>query len=144
MIGKAQLSDSQRAAIWERLAAPEHSSDVSPREVWNLPNHERDLVAVFNSESSALVGTVYCFVSIPFAHNLAWWIDAKWRHKGYWKDIADALADHLKARGVTQLGSISYRGNYYEASKRMGERLAAHFKYPPAERNTWTQSSDNL
>ena len=59
-----------------------------------------------------------------------WWIDSRFRGKGYGAELVDLLAAHLKAKGVRGIGLIpidTYRGEYHEQSSRLARRFKAHF-----------------
>ena len=128
LMPKPELSDAQNRLINARLAAPEHAHDEGPPRVWNT-YQASTLYAFFREEDGALVGLVEA--SGPSrAISPGWWIDSKYRGCGYWRELIDLLAEHLKSKGVTGVGRIpitTYQGAHDDASIAMAKHFKAHF-----------------
>jgi hypothetical protein len=128
IIPKTELSASQLRDATLRIFAPEHACEIGPRQFWNQPKHDRHHLALFDAESDEFVGTVHCVILPPVAQDFTWWLDSRMRKKGYWQALADDLAGYLKRRrGITKVGLIIFGGSHLAASKKIAQRLVAHF-----------------
>ena len=135
IIPKLELLPSQLQQATQRIFAPEHACDIGPRSFWNRPEHDRHHVALFDLESQDFVGTVHCVLRPPVAQDLTWWLDSRMRKKGYWRAVADDLAAYLKKRQrIEKVGFILFGGTNITASRKIAQRLRAHFDKPVALR----------
>jgi len=128
IIPKTQLSPQQLRDAELRIFAPEHASDVGPRNFWKRVDRHYHL-ALFDSESEEFVGTVHCVITPPVAQDFTWWIDSRMRKKGYWRALADGLAAYLKRRHeITSVGFIIFGNQHHHASQKIAQRLREHFE----------------
>jgi RimJ/RimL family protein N-acetyltransferase len=131
LIPKPELSDAQIRLIDARVAAPEHQHDGGPLGSWrqfSASNQLATLYAFLRKEDGVPIGIVEAS-GLPIT-TPAWWIDSKFRGRGYWRELVDLLAAHLKSKGVTGVGRmpiITYQGAHDEASIAMAKRFKAHF-----------------
>lgn len=131
IIPKLELSPSQEQQATQRIFAPEHACDVGPKFFWNRSEHDRHHVALFDLESQDFVGTVHCVIRGAVVQDLTWWLDSRMRKKGYWRAVADDLAAYLRKRqGIEKVGFILFGGTNIPASRKIAERLRAHFDKP--------------
>lgn len=132
LIPKPGLSAAQIRAVDDRIDAPEHANDQGPLDAWrrfSAPNQVATLYAFFHKKDGVPVAVVEAS-GMPVA-TPAWWIDSKFRRRGYWRELVDLLAEHLKSKGVTGVGRIpitTYQGAHDEASIAMAKRFKAHFE----------------
>ena len=128
IVPKSELSEKELREIAPRIAAAESPPEVSPRCFWDLESYEPRYYAVLEATSRDFMGTVYCRIEPPTAFDIAYWLEASQRGKGYWRDLADAVADYLIEQGVTALDLISFRGSHEGASRRIADRIAARLR----------------
>lgn len=126
MVEKAKLTSAQRRLVEARLALPEHQHDEGPPKVWK--DYSSGMLAFFHSATGHLVALVEA--SGDDHVRPGWWIDSEFRGKKFGNHVVDMLADHLKARGVKQIGPMAittFRGQHDAASSKMAQRLRRHF-----------------
>ena len=129
IIPKVQLSSHQHREATQRIFAPEHAGDVGPQHYWNRPDHDRGHFVLFDQETGAFVGTVYCVLLPPVVQDFTWWLDSRMRRKGYWRALADDLAAYLKERHrIERIGFIVFGRAHQAASHRIAQRLREHFE----------------
>lgn len=110
LVEKSKLSQEQLTYITKRLRDSAHSGDKGPPEVWGT--YKNNLYAVICSEKQLPVGLVEVTLNTP--PNPAWWIDSKFRKKGYGQAAVDNLAKLLAGSSeVSEIGKIEYRGQLY-------------------------------
>ena len=126
IVPKASLLDRQRR-IADKVIGQAPLEDAGPRENWPQLHYERNYYAVIDCDSGAFVGTVYCVVTPPDARDFAWWIDPRQRQNGYGYALADALAAYLQETGVRRVGTVVFRGAFYEASAKIATRFLSRF-----------------
>ena len=127
MIEKTALSAAQLKLIAERLSLPEHKNDLGPSKVWSV--YSSGLFAYFEATSGRLVA----LVEASGSNNVqpGWWIDSAFRGQGYGGKVVDLLAEHLKARGVTSIGSMAittHQQQFDQQSSKLAQRLRRHFE----------------
>ena len=127
MIEKTALSAAQLKLIAERLSLPEHQDDLGPPKVWGV--YSSGLFAYFEAASGRLVA----LVEASGLHNVqpGWWVDSAFRGQGFGRKVVDLLAEHLKARGVTSIGSMAittHQQQFDQQSKKLAQRLRRHFE----------------
>jgi RimJ/RimL family protein N-acetyltransferase len=110
IVPKSQLSAAQAEHLRHRLGAPIHAEDFGPPRVWDC--YAIGLYAVIDLSTGTPIGIVEAS-GANTAINPGWWLDQDFRGKGYGSALVDALADYVKARGVTGVvGKITIRGPY--------------------------------
>ncbi len=129
MIEKTGLSPSQLKLVEDRLSLPDHRDDLGPPKIWN--HYPSGLFAFFEATSGQLVALVEAsgFNDVK----PGWWIDSSFRGQGYGGKVVDLLAEHLKARGVTRIGSMAittHQQIFDKQSIKLAERLRRHFEKP--------------
>lgn len=127
MIEKAALSPAQLQLVQERLTLPEHQYDLGPPKVWAC--YVSGLFAFFEKTSGQLVAIVEASGLNDVCPG--WWVDSVFRGRGYGRQVVDLLAQHLKVRGVTRIGSIAITTNqqqYDLQSSKLAQRLRRHFE----------------
>ena len=127
MIEKTALSAAQLKLIAERLSLPEHQDDLGPPKVWGV--YSSGLFAYFEAASGRLVA----LVEASGLNNVqpGWWVDSAFRGQGFGRKVVDLLAEHLKARGVTSIGSMAittHQQQFDQQSKKLAQRLRRHFE----------------
>ena len=126
IVPKKELSDEQRRYLEERLAAPEHRNDKGPPQVWNK---YQDFLYAFVHKELTLPIAIAEASGRPLA-SPGWWVDSKFRGRGYGNEVVDLLAEFLKTDGVTDIGAIqieSYCNEYDEQSTRLARRIRSRF-----------------
>jgi len=126
IVPKSKLTDFQTRHLNERLMAPEHKNDSGPCRVWNT--YQFALYAFVEKKVELPIGIAEAS-GRPIA-TPGWWIDSKYRGKGYGNELVDLLATQLKSEGVIGLGKIpidTHLGSYNEQSSRLARRIRAHF-----------------
>ena len=102
IIPKSELSGEQLKHISDRISAPEHKDDKGPCKFWH---YQYGLYAVMERASNDPIGIVE--QSAPLnAVAPGWWIDSKFRRKGYGYKMIDCLVDYLIKQGATGVGNI--------------------------------------
>lgn len=129
IIEKIALSPAQLKLVEERLSLPEHQNDLGPPKVWDCCSS--GIFAYFDAASGQLVA----LVEASGINNVqpGWWIDSSFRGQGYGGKVVDILAENLKARGVTRIGSMAittHQQLYDEQSIKLAKRLRRHFEKP--------------
>ena len=123
---KAKLTERQAHHLNERLLAPEHRNDSGPCRVWNT--YQFSLYAFVEKETTLSIGIAEAS-GRPIA-TAGWWIDSKYRGKGYGNELVDLLAAQLKSEGVTGIDKIpidTHLGTYHKQSSRLAQRIRRHF-----------------
>ncbi len=127
IISKSELSDEQIKYISDRISAPENKDDKGPSNFWH---YQSGLYAVMEVESDIPIGIVEQSAPLD-AVVPGWWIDLRFRGKGFGNKMIDSLADYLKMQGATGVGNIriqTYNGQYDAASETLKKRFEAHFE----------------
>lgn len=122
---KNQLSPDQLQHLEWRLSLPEHEFDWGPPSFWNSEERQEGLFAALLVGSGEPVGLAWCSADRE-AVDAAWWIDSKYRSKGYGSELIDGLAETLVSEGVSgvaEIASNTFRGEYDLASQRLVVRL---------------------
>lgn len=125
IVEKLSLTSDQLQHLEWRLSLPEHQFDCGPRSVWETKGYQPHLFAAILLATAEPIGIVYR-AGLPNEINAAWWIDSKYRGKGYGSEMVDLLAKQLLEEGVTGVGDIvnnTFRGEYDQASQRLLSRL---------------------
>ncbi len=126
ILPKTKLTECQTRYLNERLLALEHKNDNGPCRIWNI--YQFALYAFVEKEAQLPIGIAEASgrpIAVP-----GWWIDSKYRGKGYGNELVDLLAEQLKSEGVTNIGKIlidTYLGTYHEQSSRLAQRIRRHF-----------------
>jgi RimJ/RimL family protein N-acetyltransferase len=125
IVPKSHLSTEQAKHLRRRLDAAVHAKDFGPPRVWD--NYADGLYAVIDLSTGTPVGIVEAS-GAKKAIKPGWWLDLDFRGQGYGYALVDALAEYLKAQGVTGVvGKITIDGPYNEPSAKMAKRFQAHF-----------------
>ncbi|MFZ5555483.1 MAG: GNAT family N-acetyltransferase [Pseudomonadota bacterium] len=127
MVEKAALSPAQSQLVHDRLSLPAHRDDLGPPQVWGT--YMSGLLAFFEATSGQLVALVEA--SGRNDVRPGWWVDSAFRGRGYGNKVIDLLAQHLKARGVTRIGSMAittHQQQYDQQSSKLAQRLRSHFE----------------
>ena len=125
IVRKSQLSPEQLQHLEWRLSLPAHEFDWGPPAFWNSAEREQGMVAALLVGSGEPIGLAW-YSSRPEAVDAAWWIDSKYRSKGYGSKLVDCLAELLAGEGVRAVADIAsntFRGEYDLASQRLVTRL---------------------
>lgn len=128
IVPKNELTKEQLEYIEERLSIPKHQFDGGPPNVWSI--YKQGLFAFLDTESSIPIGLVEA--SGPNDQIApSWWLDIRYRGKGYGNEVVDTLACYLKKQGVTGVGKIqikTHQGSYDETSISLAKRFKKHFE----------------
>jgi RimJ/RimL family protein N-acetyltransferase len=125
VVSKTDLSAEQNAYLRRRLSSPVHAADVGPLRVWD--HYPTGLYAVIDQTTGMPIGLAEAS-GAPNAINPSWWIDQEFRGQKYGNALVDALAEYLKAHGVTGVvGKIAIDGPNHEQSAKLAKRFRAHF-----------------
>jgi len=127
IIPKSKLSDEQLKYISDRISSPEHKDDKGPSKFWH---YQSGLYVVMEIASNIPIGIVEQSAPLD-AVAPGWWIDLRFRGKGFGNKIVDSLADYLKMQGATGVGDIrvqTHNGQYNAASEALKNRFEAHFE----------------
>lgn len=122
---KSQLSPEQLQHLEWRLSLPEHEFDWGPPAFWNSEERQDGLFVALLVGSGEPVGLAWSSADRE-AVDAAWWIDSKYRSKGYGSDLVERLAEMLASEGacgVADIKSNTFRGEYDLASQRLVVRL---------------------
>ncbi len=125
LVAKLNLTQEQLQHLDFRLSRPEHKFDCGPGSVWDSSGYQPNLFAVVLVASGEPVGVVYRS-GLPNQINASWWIDSRYRGKGYGSEMIDRLAELLMEEGATGIGDIvinTFRGEYDLASRQLVSRL---------------------
>lgn len=126
---KENLTPEQVQHLEWRLSQPEHQFDCGPPEIWDASGHEAQLFVALLVGNGEPVGLAYRAGSSDNVE-AGWWIDSKFRGKGYGSELIDRLIEQLLRESVTGIGEIAiktFRGEYDVASQRMATRLKLGF-----------------
>ena len=129
IVDKQHLNPQQLQHLEWRLSLPEHKFDCGPGSVWGSTGYQPNLFAAILVASGDPIGVVYR-AGLPNEINASWWIDSKYRGKGYGSEMVDRLAERLKEEGATGIGDIvinTFRGEYDLASRQLVSRLKLAF-----------------
>lgn len=129
IVEKLSLNSDQLQHLEWRLSVPEHKFDCGPRSIWETNGYQPNLFAAILIATGKPIGIVYRS-GLPNEINASWWIDSKYRGKGYGSEMVDQLARQLLEEGVTGVGDIvnnTFRGEYDLASQRLLSRLKSRF-----------------
>jgi len=140
IIPKSKLSDEQLKYISDRISSPEHKNDKGPSKFWH---YQSGLYAIMEIASSTPIGIVEQSAPLD-AVAPGWWIDSRFRKKGFGSKMVDCLADYLKIQGATGVGNIrvqTHNGQYDAASEALKKRFKAHFECLKNYQLTTTPSS---
>ncbi len=109
------------------MSAPEHKNDKGPSKLWH---YQSGLYAVIEIASNIPIGIVEQSAPLD-AVAPGWWIDLRFREKGFGSKMVDCLAGYLKIQGATGVGDIriqTHNEQYDAASEALKKRFEAHFE----------------
>ena len=92
IVDKHHLNPEQLQHLEWRLSLPEHKFDCGPGSVWGSTGYQPNLFAATLVASGEPIGVVYR-AGLPNEINASWWIDSKYRGKGYGSEMIDRLAE---------------------------------------------------
>lgn len=125
IVEKLKLGTEQLQHLEWRLSVPEHEFDCGPQSLWASEGYQSNLYAAIHLASDEPIGVAYR-AGLPNEINAAWWIDSKYRGKGYASEMIELLAALLIVEGATGIGEIAintFRGEYDMASRHLVARL---------------------
>jgi RimJ/RimL family protein N-acetyltransferase len=126
---KSSLDERFIITLSERVAASEHAFDNGSCKIWSTPSYLHNIYAIIETQLQVPIGILYAD-GHPNNIDVAWWLDSRYRGKGYASEAVDLFATYLKFNGITGVGHISidtFQGKYHEASCKLVARFKAHF-----------------
>ncbi len=127
IVNKTDLTQPQLDYINERISNKSHKNDIGPCTCWNT--YASGLYAAIDKENGFIVALIEA--SGPdCAVNPGWWVDSKYRNKGYGKAVVVELANFLKKRGYNGVGDIriqTYQGEYDQFSSKLKDTFIHKF-----------------
>ena len=129
IVPKTKLDKKASAYLRKRLAAPEHRLDHGPIQVWDSTGYCPNLFVAIESSLGIPIGVLYR-AGQKSATDAGWWLDSRFRGRGYGSQMIDTLAALLKEEGVTGIGPIrvvTHAEDHHKASSRLVSRLRRHF-----------------
>jgi len=127
IVNKIDLTQSQIDHINERISDKSHENDVGPCTCWN--KYANGLYAVIDTENGFIVALIEA--SGPdYAVNPGWWVDSRYRNKGYGKAVVIELAHFLRKCGYYGVGEIciqTYKEKYDQYSSKLKDIFINEF-----------------
>jgi RimJ/RimL family protein N-acetyltransferase len=129
IIKRQNLNEEQVTDLRARTTADEHLHDPGPCHSWDMESLASFIFVVVLKETDKAIGLLYRG-GPPNATSVSWWIDQRYRERGFGNEMVDLFATILKEEGVTGIAPLPiepYQGQQNVASERLAARLRKHF-----------------